>query len=60
MPSALPELTSIAASLDELVQRLADIAEQQNRDGDSSIATELYEVERSLNAGRRRLSKVVH
>lgn len=54
-----PELESIAASLEELIQRMSGIAEHASQHGNSSLAFELFEVERSLSAGHRRLVKAI-
>ncbi len=57
--SSVAELTSISASLEELVTRLAAIAEHCAHDGNAALSSELFEVERSLTAGQRRLAKAL-
>ncbi len=52
------ELSSLATALDELTRRVTALAEGVANE-QHDLATELYEVERSLNGARRRLSKVV-
>lgn len=54
------ELSSIASTLDELSTRIGQLAEQCSADGRTDIAYELYEVERSLTPGQRRLTRLVH
>jgi hypothetical protein len=52
------ELSSLATALEDLTRRVTSLAEglagQQ-----ADLATELFEVERSLNGAQRRLRKVV-
>ena len=52
------ELSSLATALDELAHRVTTLAEGL-ADEKEDLATELFEVERSLNGARRRLRKVV-
>lgn len=57
------ELSSIASSLGELAQRVSALAEQANRadPGDpasgADLATDLFDVERSLKGALRRLER---
>jgi hypothetical protein len=60
MSEPLAELSSISSALDELSERIGVLAETLSNNGRDEIATELYEVERSLAGGRRRLSRIVH
>jgi hypothetical protein len=53
------ELSSINATVDELRGRIARLAEGHESKGDEDAATELYEVERSLAAATRRLTRLV-
>lgn len=53
------ELSSISSALENLVSQLSDIAETCSQQGRSDLAHELFEVERALNAGTRRLSKAL-
>jgi hypothetical protein len=54
--SARAELSSVATSLDELVGRITRIAEGLSGDEREVVGQDLFEVERSLRAARRRLS----
>jgi len=54
--SARAELSSVATSLDELLVRIARIAEGLTGDEREVVGPDLYEVERSLRAAGRRLS----
>jgi hypothetical protein len=54
--SARAELSSVATSLDELVGRITRIAEGLSGDEREVVGPDLFEVERSLRAARRRLS----
>jgi phage-related minor tail protein len=54
-----PQLSSIASALSELTDRLAAIAETMTGSEREDVANALFEVERSLNAGSRRLEEVV-
>jgi hypothetical protein len=60
MTEPIAELSSISSALDELMARIGDIADALSKQGREEIAVELFEVERSLNGGRRRLSRIVH
>ncbi len=53
-----PELSSVSTALDELTQRLSAMADAAAR-GDETLATELFEIERSLQGAQRRLAKLV-
>ena len=50
-------LSSISATLDELVKRIASLA--QDADADDEALIELREVERQLQTSARRLTKIV-
>jgi hypothetical protein len=52
------ELSSLATALDDLSRRVTSLAEGLAGE-QQDLATELFEVERSLNGARRRLRKVV-
>lgn len=52
------ELSSLATALDDLTHRVTSLAEGLANE-QQDLATELFEVERSLNGARRRLRKVV-
>ena len=51
-------LSSLAASLDELTRRLAELSSTAEEDDDDR--SELNEIERQLQTAARRLDKVVH
>lgn len=51
-------LSSAVTSLDELVARITGVAEAMHRAGDESLASDLFEVERSLRMAQRRLTVV--
>jgi hypothetical protein len=57
--AANAELSSIATGLTELVERINRIADGLEHDDRDRIGPDLYEVERMLNAGRRRLARLV-
>lgn len=52
------ELSSLATALDDLSRRVTKLAEGLAGE-QQDLATELFEVERSLNGARGRLRKVV-
>ena len=54
-----PELSSMSTALDELAVRLGVLADGLAADERNDLAASLFEVERSLRAAQRRLSKVV-
>ena len=49
----------MVTALDELLRRVAAIAEQAAADHEDDTATELFAVERALTGARRRLGRVV-
>ncbi len=53
------ELSSIASALDDLTTRIAGLAENCQTQGSEELAHDLFNVERSLIAGKRRLDKIV-
>ena len=55
-----PELSSITSTLDDVAKRIVRLAESHDKAGRSDVAVDLYEVERSLNASVRRLTKLVN
>ncbi|MEY2467487.1 MAG: hypothetical protein QOF21_185 [Actinomycetota bacterium] len=57
MPDA--ELSSLTSTLDEVRRRVAALAARHEADGDEDTAIDLYEVERALSTGVRRLTKIV-
>jgi hypothetical protein len=52
-------LTSTASSLDELIRRVTEAADDLSGGGQDDLAADLYEVERSLRTGARRLAGVL-
>ena len=59
MENRRPVLSSVSTSLDELVGRVAVVADAANGEGDEGLAHELFEVERSLRMAQRRLEGVL-
>lgn len=55
MPDESPELSSLSTILDDVVSRLVASADRLRADGREGVAGDLYEVERSLLAAKRRL-----
>lgn len=53
------ELSSVSSLLEELMARLAAIDEALNAHERDRLANEIHEVERTLGAARRRLSRLV-
>jgi hypothetical protein len=56
--SVRAELSSVATSLDELLGRITRIAEGLSVDEREVVGPDLFEVERSLRAARRRVSRL--
>lgn len=54
-----PQLSSISSALSELTDRLSAIAETLTGTDREDVAVALYEVERSLVTGSRRLDEVL-
>jgi len=52
-------LSSASSSLEELVVRVTESADDLRDQGEDALAHDLYEVERSLRAAQRRLAAVV-
>lgn len=57
--SAGPELSSIHTALQSLTSRITGMADSLSGTERDDLAAALYEVERYLNAARRRLATVV-
>lgn len=53
------ELSSLAGALEELTARVSKAAEDLDRVPTEDLAADLFEVERSLLAASRRLTRVV-
>lgn len=54
-----PQLSSISSALSELTKRLSAIAETMTGTERGDVAVALFEVERSLVTGSRRLDEVL-
>ena len=52
------ELSSMSTALEELAARVTELADRYSGTEADSLATDLYEIERSLNEARRRLAKL--
>jgi hypothetical protein len=59
VPAPKAELSSVVTALDDLIRRVAAIADESATSPDDDTATELFAVERALTGARRRLSRVV-
>lgn len=59
MPPDYSELSSLAASLETLTQRVSLIAEAADHEGNDSAAAELFAVERALEGAQRRLARML-
>jgi hypothetical protein len=55
--SAIAELSSVGAQLEELTRRVLSTAREFDAEGGEHVAHELYEVERSLRTATRRLQR---
>ena len=53
------QLSSVASALDELTQRITQLADESQRGTDDQLAAELYEIERALQQAARRLDRLV-
>ncbi len=59
MSSDRAVLTSLATALDDLTDRLAAVASAHVGGPDEHVATDLFEVERSLRGASRRLERAL-
>ncbi|HEX2849595.1 MAG TPA: hypothetical protein VHN98_03545 [Acidimicrobiales bacterium] len=59
MPNPLPELSSLAATLDELTRRVTAMAEASASGDDETLSAELFEIERDLQGASRRLARLL-
>jgi hypothetical protein len=59
MSSSRPELSSLAATLEELLSRLAPIGTGYEQAHREDLASGVHEVERSLGAALRRLNRLI-
>ena len=53
------DLAPVATALDELTQRITRLADSYGGTNDDQVATELYEIERSLQQAARRLDRLM-
>jgi hypothetical protein len=59
MESDRADLASVATALDELTRRVTSVADRYHGTAQDPLAVDLYEVERSLRAAGRQLTRVV-
>lgn len=59
MESDLAELSTVSTQIDDLVERVVDVAESYRGSDRDDIAIRLFEVERSLHAARRNLQSAL-
>jgi len=59
MSTTSAELSSMAASVEELTRRLGPIADLYDRSHREDLVSEVHEVERALNGALRRLNRLV-
>jgi hypothetical protein len=59
MTTDLAELSSIAASLEQITRRVSVMAEQANAEQAETVSGELFSVERALQGATRRLDRLV-
>ncbi len=60
MPSGHAQLSSISTAMEDLTARVTSIADEYSTTPREDLAADLYDVERSLRAARRRLDRVIH
>lgn len=58
MDAVRPELSAVSTALGDLTRRLSTMADAA-ADGDDTLSTELFEIERSLQGAQRRLERLV-
>ncbi len=59
MPSGHAQLSSISTVMEDLTARVTSIADDYAKTTREDLAADLYDVERSLRAARRRLDRVI-
>ncbi|MCP3853238.1 MAG: hypothetical protein GY724_29945 [Actinomycetia bacterium] len=59
MSSDRAQLSSVSTALEDLTSRITESAERHVGTADEDIASELFEIERSMRAAGRRLSRLV-
>jgi hypothetical protein len=52
-------LSSVATTIDDLTNRVTEVADRLQVGRQEGVAADLYEVERALQGARRRLAEVV-
>jgi len=52
-------LESLATALEDLTRRITEVADRHRDGDDDALASELYEIERALQSGIRRLGNLV-
>jgi hypothetical protein len=57
--SAHADLTSVLSTLDQMMERLEDVAASVDGEAKEDLLVDLYEVERHLRAASRRLTRTV-
>lgn len=55
----LAELSSLATALEELLRRITAMAERVTGADRDAVVSELFEVERTLGAAHRRLTRIL-
>ena len=58
MASPHAELSSLTTTLEDVAKRITELAERASGTPDDWLATELFQVERSLGEARRRLNTI--
>ena len=59
MPLDVAQLSSLSTALDDLTQRIAAMADDLQGAPREDVAADLYDVERNLQAGARRLQTLL-
>lgn len=59
MPLDAAHLSSLSTALDELTERITQLADEFQGSPREDVASDLYEVERNLQAAARRLRSLV-
>lgn len=59
MSTSTAELSSLLTQLEELTRRITSIADSYQSGRREDVAGELYQVERSLLAGARKLGRII-
>lgn len=59
MATDLAELSSVASSLEQIARRVCAMAEEASSQGEETVSSELFAVERALQGAGRRLDRLV-